>query len=363
MNIPFRVLVPALFLLAACGDDSVSPNGGGSSGGESPGGNGAGGETSGAGGEGGQGGAPGLSPEVEQCLFVNACQADGGDPLGMQACLGHFYNRQWHWASFGDYRLEMEKMDCRLSATDCAGVAACDTDASAFDAECAATPGDTLCVDDTWVICDFKGVATAALDCSAAGQSCNKDIWAGCGTETCTFGDPSTCDGDDPNVLVLCNAAGFVERVDCTAENNFVQINGKDGEIVATIAGETCGDDPMLGSKGCIGTGDTCDFFSQACEGDSLVTCAGGLLATRDCAAQSPEGQSCGFVEAGPFTGGAACGITESSCDETADETCDGGVISFCAQGHSQSVACSAAGFSGCATSESFGRAVAYCTE
>ncbi len=352
-----------LLLMAGCGDDSTTPQGG-----AGPGGNGGGGgENVGAGSEGGggngEGGAPGLSAEVDQCLFVNACQAEGGEPLGMQACLGHFYNRQWHWASYGDYRLEMEKMDCRLAATDCAGVSACDTDPAAFDAECAATPGDTLCVDDTWVVCDFDGAATAAFDCSAAGQSCNKDIWAGCGTETCTFGDVSTCDADDPDVLVLCNAAGFIERVDCTAENNFVQINGKEEELVATIAGETCGDDPMLGSKGCIGTGASCDFFSQECDGDSLITCAGGQLATRDCATQSPAGQSCGFVTAGPFTGGAACGVTESSCDGEGDEACEGGVITFCAQGQSQTVSCSEAGFASCATADSGGRTVAFCTE
>jgi hypothetical protein len=322
-----------------------------------------GGTTTAATGGGGGGGGDGLAAEVERCLFVNACEADGGEPMGMQACLAHYYERQWHWASYGAYRLQMEAMDCRLAATDCEGVRACDAVPSDFDAACAATPGETLCVDDTWVICDFEGAATDAFDCSAAGQSCNKDIWAGCGTEACTFGaTANACDEDDPNVLVICSPAGFLEKVDCARENNFVLVHGQEGDMPMTIAGETCGDDPMMSAKGCVGTGATCDFFSQACEGDELVTCAGGLLARRDCGAQEPGGQSCGFVTAGPFAGGAACGIVESSCDPEAAEACQDGVISYCAQGMAQSVVCSEQGFAGCATATANGATVAFCT-
>lgn len=313
-------------------------------------------------GNGGGGGGPGLSEEVERCLFVNACEADGGEPIGMQACLAHYYEKQWHWASYGPYRLQMEAMECRLAATDCAGVRACDATPADFDASCAATPGETLCVDDTWVICDFEGKATDAFDCSAAGQSCNKDIWAGCGTEACTFGSPNSCDENDPDVLVLCSPAGFVERVDCSRENNFVLINSPEGELRATIAGETCGDDPMLGTKGCVGLGEACDFFSQECQGDTLVTCAGGALGHRDCATQEPPGQSCGFVTEGPFAGGAACGIVESACDPTGAESCESGVVSFCAQGLAQSVSCTEAGFTGCAEGTLNGQTIAYCT-
>jgi hypothetical protein len=326
------------------------------------GGAGAGGESGGEGGGGGEG--AGLTPEVEQCLFVNACEAaEGGEPIGMQACLAHFYQRQWHWASFGDYRLQMESMDCRLAAATCEGVRACDAIPELFDASCALAPGETLCVDDTWVTCDFDGAATAALDCTAAGKTCNVDVWAGCGVEPCTFGATSnSCDPDDGNVLVICSPAGFVERVDCSRENNFVLINGPDGEVRATIAGEICGDDPMLGDKGCIGQGEPCDFFSQACEGDELVTCAGGTLGHRDCAAQELEGQSCGFVTEGPFAGGAACGVVASECDPTGPEACTGGVVSFCAQGKSQSIVCAEAGFAGCDATASDGQTIAYCT-
>lgn len=254
-------------------------------------------------------------------------------------------------------------MECRLSATDCDAVRACDAVPSDFDLACAESPGETLCVDDTWVICDFDGAATDALDCSAAGKSCNVDIWAGCGTEPCSFGaTPNSCDQEDPNVLVMCAPSGFVERVDCSRENNFVLVNSPDGEIRATIAGEVCGDDPMLGGKGCVGQGAPCDFFSQECSGDTLITCAGGQLSHRDCGEQEPAGQSCGFVTDGPFAGGAACGVVESECDPGGDESCADGVVSFCAQGRAQVVACSEHGFSSCDEVFSSGRTVAYCT-
>ena len=197
----------------------------------------------------------------------------------------------------------------------------------------------------------LDGARHRALDCAASGRSCNVDIWAGCGTEPCTYGTtPSACDDANPALLTICAPSGFLEQVDCARENNFVLVHGTEGDIPATIAGEICGDDPMLGDKGCIGTGPACDFFSQECQGDTLVTCAGGSLAERDCAALDPGGQSCGFVTEGPFGGGAACGVVESACDPAGAETCDAGTISFCAQGKAHVVSCVDAGFTGCAT-------------
>jgi hypothetical protein len=348
-------------------DPSATPSGSSSSGGGAEGGAGAsgGGGTGGAGlqGGGGSGGGGEVAPEVAACLLVNACQADGGTPLGMQACLAHAYDTQWHWASSGEYRMAMEAWDCRLAASDCDTVRACDPPPAGFDADCTEMAGQTLCVDDVWVSCNFDGAASAALDCAASGRSCNVDIWAGCGTEPCTFGEtPNECDDTNPSVLTICAPSGFLEQVDCARENNFVLIHGTEGDIPATIAGEICGDDPMLGDKGCIGTGAACDFFSQECQGDTLVTCAGGSLAERDCAALDPAGQSCGFVTEGPFGGGAACGVVESACDPTGAETCDAGTISFCAQGKAHVVSCAEAGFTGCATATVGDHTAAYCT-
>jgi hypothetical protein len=357
----------AMVGVPACSSDDASrtPSGSSASGGGAEGGGGASGPGGGggAGADGGSGGAGEVPSDVAACLFVNACQADGGTPLGMQGCLAHAYDTQWHWASSGEYRMAMEAWSCRLAATDCDAVRACDPAPGGFDVDCSAMPGQTLCVGDVWVSCDFDGAATAALDCAASGRACNVDIWAGCGTEPCTFGaTPNACDDANPAMLTICAPSGFLEQVDCARENNFVLVHGTEGDIPTTIAGEICGDDPMLGDKGCIGTGPACDFFSQECQGDTLVTCAGGSLAERDCSAQDPDGQSCGFVTEGPFGGGAACGVVESACDPASAQTCEGGTISFCAQGKTQVVPCADAGFEGCATATAGDHTVAYCT-
>jgi hypothetical protein len=304
-------------------------------------------------------GAPELDPRLAACLQLNACEADGGQPIGLQACLAHALDVPWRWATTGPARLALAAMDCKLAATDCAGVRACTPALDAFADACAASPQGDLCVGDTWVVCDELGAPRVALDCAAAGLACDEDIWAGCGAEACEFGvTEATCDGD---TLVECDAAGWLTRVDCPTQYNYVLVNGPEGEQVYSIAGETCGYDEMRGSDGCVGTGDACGFFSQACAGDVLTTCAGGRLAQRDCAAVQPAGQSCGFVQAGAFAGAAACGLVEPACDLGGAETCADGVIGFCDWDAPASLDCRAHGFTGCAGGELAGRAIAWC--
>lgn len=305
---------------------------------------------------------PELDARIADCLRINACEAEGGQPMGMQACLGHVLDEPWTWAATGTLKLEIESLDCKLAAKDCAAVRACTPPKDTFTTACAAHPADDLCEGETWVLCDPDGKPTAAMDCAAAGLSCHKGIWAGCGKETCTFGTTkTTCAADDPDVLVECTPAGVLERIDCRTQYNMVHINGQDGEKRVTIAGETCGFDKQRNDIGCIGTGEDCGFFSQACNGDVLETCAGGKIGRRDCATLSPEGQSCGFVQSGEFAGGAACGFVEPTCDLGGAESCEGSTLSFCDLGSPAKVDCEAQGFSGCATATLGGRTVAYC--
>lgn len=308
---------------------------------------------------------PELEPRIADCLRINACEADGGGPLGVQACLGHVLDAPWQWGTVGVARLEYAALECKLAATDCAGVRACTPAKDTFTAACAGLPGGDLCQGDTWVYCDDLGAPLAAMDCGAAGLACNKDIWAGCGlaAERCTFGmTPPRCDPDAPDVLVECDASGFVRRTDCRAAYNVVTVSGKTGDQTYTIAGETCGYDAMRGDLACVGTGATCDWFSQRCDGDVLETCAGGKLSRRDCAALAIEGQGCGFVQSGQFAGAAACGLLGAACDLAADETCDAGAIGFCDLGAPATVDCTQHGFGGCATAKLGERAIAYCT-
>lgn len=305
---------------------------------------------------------PELAPRIADCLRINACEADGGAPIGLHACLGHVLDAPWQWGTVGVARLEFASLECKLAATDCAGVRACTPAATSFADACAGVPGGDRCVDDTWVYCDDLGAPLAAMDCAAAGLACGQDIWAGCGAEPCTFGStPPRCDPDAPDVLIDCDPAGFVRRTDCRTAYNMVNVAGKTGDSVYTIAGETCGFDAMRGDIACVGTGATCDWFSQQCDGDVLETCAGGQLARRDCAAAEPEGQGCGFIQSGQFAGAASCGLVSAPCDLAGDETCSDGVIGFCDLGAPTTVDCRAHGYGGCATGKLGARAIAYC--
>ncbi|XXX78291.1 hypothetical protein WMF30_05930 [Sorangium sp. So ce134] len=344
--------------LLGCGDDDGK--GGGDPGGAS-GGSGGGG---GGGGEGGGGGGPAeLDPRVEACLRINACDADGGTPVGLQNCLSHELDQRWAWATVGASRLGLAAMDCKLAAADCAGVRACTPPAGGFGAACSERAGADLCEGDTWVVCDDQGAPLAAMDCAAAGLSCMSDFIAGCGAEPCDYATtPAACDPEDADVLVACTAAGFVTRIHCPSQYNLVHVNGRDEEQVFSIAGETCGFDEQRSDFGCVGTGEACPFFSQRCDGAVLETCAGGKLGRRDCAAQEPAGQGCGFIQSGQFAGAASCGLVGGACDLGSDEACDGAVLRYCSWGEPAALDCRAAGYTGCATAEQGGRTIAYCT-
>lgn len=342
-----RTLLVLFALSAACGGGASNPvpepapDGGTDGGGDPP---------------------PALDARVADCLRVSACEAEGGAPIGLNICLGHAIDASWAWSSTGPAALDLMAIDCKLAAKDCAGVRACTPPMDPFAAACAANPLSDFCEGDTWVFCDELGAPLRAMDCSAAGLSCRKDIWAGCGKDPCKFGETKpTCAQDDADVLVECDASGSLRRIDCRTQYGFVNINSPNGELRVTIAGETCGFDPQRGDIACIGKGEACSFFSQACNGNVLETCAGGQIGRRDCAKLEPEGQGCGFVTSGPFAGGAACGIVGGSCDMGGDEACNGDTLTFCRYGTTDTVDCKVHGFSGCATAKVGERTVAYC--
>ncbi len=361
MSSPYACLVCAWVVVGGLGCGATPAASEGSSGGGS-GSSGSSGSSGGGSGEvptsgdASESGDIALDPRLADCLRINACEADGGTPIGLQACLGHALDLPWLWASVGVQRLAIEAISCKLAAADCAAVRACTPPLAGFAAACKDSAGTGICQGETWVYCDDVGAPLAALDCAAAGQACNVDVWAGCGSEACEFASTAaTCDGD---TLIECNAAGFLDRIDCPTAYNLVSVHGMDGDQVFSIAGETCGYDAMRGVHGCIGTGEACEFFSQACDGDVLETCAGGKLGRRDCAVQEPAGQGCGYTQAGA----AACGLVAPACDLGGDESCEAGVIGFCDWDSPAKLDCAAAGYGDCATAMLGSRRVAYCT-
>lgn len=313
----------------------------------------------------GTGGAAALDPRVEACLRINACEADGGTPMGLQACLAYDLDEPWKWSSSPLSSLDLAIMECKLAAADCATVRACTPKASDFSAACVDKAGSSVCQGNTAVFCDDLGAPMTAMDCAAAKLACtSSDYAAGCGAEAC---DPLTtasmCDPNDKDVLITCDNAGSLTRVHCPTQYSYVHVNSTEGDKVFSVAGETCGFDEQRNAFGCIGTGEACGFFSQKCDGAVLETCAGGKLSRRDCEKIEPAGQGCGFIQSGQFAGAASCGLLAGSCDlGTSDESCSEGVIHFCDWTSPANLDCHALGYSGCATAKQGERAVAYCT-
>ncbi len=313
----------------------------------------------------GGGGAPSVDPRVEACLRLNACEADGGTPIGIQTCLSHELDVPWKWSSSPIASIDLAIMECKLAATDCAAVRACTPKPGDFNAACLDHASSSLCQGNTAVFCDDLGAAQVAMDCAAAKLSCTSSSYAsGCGAKAC---DPTTtesmCDPNDKDVLITCGNSGALERVHCPTQYSYVHVNSTEGDKVFSIAGETCGFDKQRNAFGCIGTGDACPFFSQKCDGAVLETCAGGKLSRRDCAKVEPAGQGCGFIQSGAFAGAASCGLLGGACDlGTAGETCSDGVIHYCNWSAPADLDCRALGYGGCAQATKGDRTVAYCT-
>lgn len=349
--------------LLGCGDGGGNSNTGGSSATSSSTGT-TSSTTATTGSTGGGGSTPGDS-RLEACLRINACEADGGTPIGIQACLAHELDVPWKWASSPVTSVDLAIMECKLAATDCATVRACTPKPGDFGAACVDHAGSSLCQGTTAVFCDYEGAPLVAMDCAAAKLSCtSSDYASGCGAVAC---DPLTteamCDPKDKDVLITCSNAGAVERIHCPTQYNYVHVNTTEGDKVFSIAGETCGFDKQRNAFGCIGTGDPCPFFSQKCDGAVLETCAGGKLSHRDCAKVEPAGQGCGFIQSGEFSGAASCGLVGGACDlGTSSETCSDGVIHYCNWSTPADVDCRALGYGGCAEATKGARTIAYCT-
>jgi hypothetical protein len=339
--------------LPSCGDGGAGPVGGGGT-------HGGTGTTS-------TGGGSAVPARAEACARINACDAEGGTPMGMQACLAYDLDAPWKWSAGAADVLRLSLLECKLAAADCATVRACSPEVGKHGAACADQAGATVCDGTVAVSCDYDGQPVTAVDCAAAGQSCAASPFgfeAGCVAETC---DPTTfesrCDPSAPDVLLACKSWGNLIRVDCTTQYGFVAVHKVDGDHFYSIAGETCGFDQQRQANGCVGKGEACTSFSQQCNGAVLETCAGGKLGHRDCGALTPADQGCGFVQSGPFAGAAACGFVGGTCDlGISDESCQDGVVTYCSSAEPASLDCRALGYAGCAVANQGTRAIAYCT-
>jgi hypothetical protein len=301
-------------------------------------------------------------PYIAACARIDACATATGARIGMNGCYELLTAAPFDLNLDARDRAKLENLKCKLAATTCTAVQACDKPKADYVALCAQQEGGEHCDGNVHVVCDdntFEPVI--AVNCAATGDICGKaDFSAGCGVQTCDQADfTKTCAGDK---LTICNSAGVTQEVDCKVRNTTVSVKPA-GRF--TIGGTTCGIDnkDFVGQNNCIGTGAACTSFAQKCDGTVLETCAGGFVARRDCATVLPAGQGCTVLEDGPMAGAYGCGPVNPSCHETDDETCNTatGVIGFCGLTSAKSVDCKALGYAGCKTTTVDGRVTAAC--
>lgn len=162
-------------------------------------------------------------------------------------------------------------------------------------------------------------------DCNARQRRC-----ASSGTESacipmmgmgdsCAAGAPGRCRG---SIFEQCVLGTYTPVRDCV------------------LTGATC--DASAG--GCRGEGAACTGDAVACEGTSLRVCRGGRAQLIDCG-RLVTGASCQTV-----MGHAFCG-TATECDPTtapANGTCDGNTLVTCAGGRIHRLVCTEYGFTSC---------------
>jgi hypothetical protein len=312
-----------------------------------------------------------IDPYVAACARIDACATATTPRIGMNGCYSLLTAAPFETSLHAPERAQLENLRCKLAATTCTAVRACDRPLTDFAALCQEKEGGDHCAGNVHVACgdnpDTMFAPVAAVDCAATGEVCGGDsgFQSGCGIAPCTFGEVApTCNG---TTLTECQSTGVTKKIDCKTSNQllFVKPFG-----AVTIAGTTCGPwqlpDNEVGDNTCTGEGASCSGFAgQRCDGTVLETCAGGKLARRDCATVFPAGQGCVVLEDGPdrIHGARGCGPVNPTCHTTDNETCNvaTGVIGFCGLVGPKTVDCKALGYAGCKTTTVDGRVTAAC--
>jgi len=308
------------------------------------------------------GGGP-LKSYYDTCALVSACMAAEGEheSFGGQCAMLYLYDRAAGRDRGSDVALTASLLDCVDRARDCEGVRACVQADTEQTAACYGHGDDQICVGDVLVECWQDDEAPPdAFDCAAADLICGeRDGEADCGESTCDpDSDEARCDGE---LLLECTDSGVWQARDCRYEQS-VSCSGSAGGFECTLeAGGTCGSGAD-GEVTCIGDGANCDeeSFATVCEGDVVVSCREGKEARLDCSQLAPE------LTCGPDAqlAGMSCVAEANECRvDSYDESCAGGVITFCALGEVASLDCKAKGLTACSSATADGRTVAWCTE
>ena len=231
------------------------------------------------------------------------------------------------------------------AGADCAAVLACLNQGSAVSS-CTSSSDHirgSVCRDEKILEgCTNTGIGgenvLASVRCGDVGLECLEislrpaiGLLASCADrEKCPVNNVNiTCDGSVASIQ-MDNA---VMRFDCA----FAGAECRPGEYPDITA--------LLNTEFCKAAGPGCTpaEFTNSCEGNTLITCIQGQEAHTDCALM---GQICRVVE---YDSGPEATCTYSCCDpNTFDETCEQGVITYCAEAGMSTFDCTSAGFAGC---------------
>ncbi len=219
---------------------------------------------------------------------------------------------------------------CANTASDCASALGCASRNHGTD-WCAAHPNGG-CEGDVLISC-VSGWGLEQTDCAQLGMHCAPGTG---GAASCTDGNtcvpqstPSRCDG---NRFVDCNAAsGLESAIDCAA----VIAGGTCQQVVSGNASSVGCRPPQ--SAGC-GSND-----SETCDGTTLVACSAGAAVRVDC---TQFGSHCMAMS----TTTADCVPDGSDCTNQSPDSCVGGSLQLCVNGHFAQTACSSIGLGSCVT-------------
>ncbi|WP_146650928.1 hypothetical protein [Labilithrix luteola] len=304
-----------------------------------------------------------VDPYVAACARIDACATATSPLIGMNGCYSLITAKPFASSLFGLELAQLENLRCKLAATTCTAVRACDKPTTDYTTFCQTAEGGNHCDGNVHVLCDANTFAPImATDCAATGEICGEaNFQAGCGKTAC---EPynTTINSCAGNVLTSCAAYGVTREIDCAANNDVIYVKPAGKKTLATTV---CGAGTD-GNKACLADGADCTGLTQRCDGTVLETCTMGKLARRDCAAQSPSGQGCvTALTDGPdrIQGSLACGAVNPPCHETDNETCDvaTGTIGFCALTEAKTLDCKSLGYTGCKTTTVNGRVTAAC--
>ena len=95
-----------------------------------------------------------IDPFVEACARIDACATPTGPRIGMNGCYELLTAAPFARQLRAQYRVQLENLECKLAATTCAAVRACDRPNADYVALCQNAEGGEHCDGNVHVVSD-----------------------------------------------------------------------------------------------------------------------------------------------------------------------------------------------------------------